>query len=708
MVAEICITSLGNLPLGVNLAVYSDADGYTTQFATVNSSSLVPPGCPYTFSNAPEGTQIILFIYDGLVDCCLYVGLYSEYNLCAFCELGFDDFENNSIGLIVAGALTGSCDNNITGYTIGWYNQNNQLVFTSGFGPGQYNWGHPISVPCEPGTYIPIIQSIELNGIVYAGNVNTQECLTTVDVASYNCNNGQTPPPNPLYEHLITFSNTSQSLVAPNLSTTFTLSPSTNYFAYAFQAESVSDTLKISYIGGAYQQPLVVEFITLPVDPPSSLNPTTFPKTFTLQYIKKIINLTNITYSTGDYLLLEVIPNPGNPNTEWTLEFKCLDSVNCTDFISTKVPFKIFQNSISAAAGICGQSTVSYKLNGCSTAELNSDLFNYLYQYNNGNSAPTTTQTVTFNTGYNTCTQTQLPPYNQGLSCAPIGNGAINTVSTQTTTTQRTITIKFQLSTDFDTFNNSYTTRLASAPASANPTVLDYYTVIELALRVDSGQTPCGDSSSPIIIAFGRNNHTYVTSNISQSPYTKQIVLTINTVTNQYTNPDPGNSCNQCYSNVNGLVSAINNSVTQSQYNINNTNNKSSSVAFPFYRTLVAVPYTVSSTGGVNDSDAGSLIDYALRTYPAGSNPLTIIPNLTATTCPNAITNTIFSTAYDPPLRRRETFYFRFVPLTSTPGYITFEIYSKAYSSGQFVGSDILIYRKINGVESDVNPAFFV
>jgi hypothetical protein len=148
-------------------------------------------------------------------------------------------------------------------------------------------------------------------------------------------------------------------------------------------------------------------------------------------------------------------------------------------------------------------------------------------------------------------------------------------------------------------------------------------------------------------------------------------------------------------------VNNINNSVTSPNNNINNTNNKSSRVIDPFSRAYRYQTITIPSTGSQSALGRGYLFNYSLRTYPAAGNPLTILPSLTATTCTNATNNMVYDGSI---LWERETYYFKFAPL----GNQDFEIYSKLYSSGQFIGNDLLIYRRQGGNVTFINQAYFV
>ena len=173
--ASTCLTDLGTVALGGTFNIYSNIGGYTTPFQTnVTYSQLFGPLCPYVMGNVPDGTTTIRII-DTLTKCCATLELLSN-DLCTTCELSFDSYQTSNIGIIVAGELTGSCENDITDYKIFWYgpNSSTNLAFTSGYGStfSPYDLTHPLvginSPMVESGTYIPVIDKVKLNGLNYS------------------------------------------------------------------------------------------------------------------------------------------------------------------------------------------------------------------------------------------------------------------------------------------------------------------------------------------------------------------------------------------------------------------------------------------------------------------------------------------------------------------------------------------------------------
>jgi len=111
--AVTCLSYTGTTPLGGVLNLYSNVDGYTTPFQTnINLSAITGNECPYYIDNVPDFTTQIR-IYDIGTGCSCDIPVQSN-NLCTTCDLDFNSYSANTIGRLVAGNLTGSCEVNIS------------------------------------------------------------------------------------------------------------------------------------------------------------------------------------------------------------------------------------------------------------------------------------------------------------------------------------------------------------------------------------------------------------------------------------------------------------------------------------------------------------------------------------------------------------------------------------------------------------------
>jgi hypothetical protein len=381
--ASTCLTNSGTVALGGTFNIYSNVDGYTTPFQTnVSYTSLFGPLCPYVMGNVPNGTNTIRII-DITTTCCATIELLSN-DLCTTCDLSFDSYQTNNVGIIVAGELTGSCENDITDYRIFWYgpNSSTNLAFTSGYGSSfvPYNLTHPLvginSPMVEAGTYIPVIDKVKLNGLNYSqtggtGYIQAElECFnaTTVNVQPFTCDNGTVPLPND-YTHRVNFSAAAAGTTPLTLQSTFDLDITTNYFSWKFKGDAIPDFLKITFYGSDYSDPIILEYWEIGGNISiSNAEYLTFPKSAsTTDYFSKVTSLTSLSRNVGDYLILEVIPNQFNSQTNWDFYFTCMNSFDCDlclyDYLNT--PYKIKSSSITGITGSCSSIEVKFDVSGC-------------------------------------------------------------------------------------------------------------------------------------------------------------------------------------------------------------------------------------------------------------------------------------------------------------------------------------------------------
>jgi hypothetical protein len=371
--------------------IYSDIDGYDTPFLTnVSSTDLFGENCPYIINNVPDNTTSIKII-ETTTNCCVIVEIQSN-ELCIVCDIDFDIYVRENVGKIVAGNITGSCENVITDYKISWYgpDSNEDIAFTSGLGDdfGPYDLTHPLTGTSSPtalaGIYKPVIDIIKINGLDFTkdgGNGTIQselDCFetTTVEVFPFTCDNGTEAGD---YTHRVRF-DASFGVTPLTLKSTFKLDSTINYFAWTFQGFTVPDTLKITFYGEAYSEPILLEFYTVGENVQST-NFNTFPRTVRIgSALQKVTNLSNFIISDNDYLLLEVIPNQNNPQTNWDFYFTCLTDFDCNvcqdNFINT--PYKIIASSINVTLRDCDRVQIIVNFSGCTFNDYdNEDIYKY-------------------------------------------------------------------------------------------------------------------------------------------------------------------------------------------------------------------------------------------------------------------------------------------------------------------------------------------
>lgn len=656
--ASTCLTNTGTVPLGGLFNIYSDVDQYFNAFQTdVTYLELFGGNCPYIMGNVPDGTTSIKII-DTLTKCCVTIDINSN-DLCTTCDLSFDSYQSNIIGRIVAGELTGSCENEITDYKIFWYGPDSttNIAFTSGFGTefAPYDLTHPLTGNNSPtalaGEYIPVIDKIKLNGLDFSqtggtGYIQAElECFnaTTVNVAPFTCDNGTEVGD---YSHRVQFSGASEGITPLTLQSTFELDSTTNYFAWKFNGESVPDTLKITFYGSAYgYTPIILEYLTTGLSSPTFVNNIsllTLPKsasTNTLtSFVSKVTDLTNLTVSAGDYLKLEVIPNPNNPTTNWDFYFTCLDTFDCSLCLDSylNTPYKIQASSITNILGTCGLNTIQFNLSGCTTSAItNSDISKYIITRTGAgssffgsvladNSTSLLSRFIQTYTNYTQCSRIGFG--NQNPTCSIPNSNTISFIKS-VSSSQGVINMTFSDINDLIAYKSSYESKKIASGWVNDPTNKDYYKYAELSIPNTPGNQTCGDGT--IELQYYIHFSSVITTGFTSNNYT--LSLPMPTIQNNmnYTNCDVG-----CSSSVNIIVNEINISSTGTTNNRILTNNTGSRYTDPVSIYWSLNQSTTSNTTGVINGvyEFNNSLNSTLP-FSGNSSPYIPIPSLSSQTC---------------------------------------------------------------------------
>jgi hypothetical protein len=663
--ASTCLTNSGTVALGGTFNIYSNVDGYTTPFQTnVSYTSLFGPLCPYVMGNVPNGTNTIRII-DITTTCCATIELLSN-DLCTTCDLSFDSYQTNNVGIIVAGELTGSCENDITDYRIFWYgpNSSTNLAFTSGYGSSfvPYNLTHPLvginSPMVEAGTYIPVIDKVKLNGLNYSqtggtGYIQAElECFnaTTVNVQPFTCDNGTVPLPND-YTHRVNFSAAAAGTTPLTLQSTFDLDITTNYFSWKFKGDAIPDFLKITFYGSDYSDPIILEYWEIGGNISiSNAEYLTFPKSAsTTDYFSKVTSLTSLSRNVGDYLILEVIPNQFNSQTNWDFYFTCMNIFDCDlclyDYLNT--PYKIKSSSITGITGSCSSIEVKFDVSGCTESSIiNSDI--YKYQKTDANPLSTTS----FNTNTYTDDITGLRNRTTGSLdwdatscsmlfginvppiCSPIPNTNIISFKKENTgpSGQGVIKMEFSSLSDLVDYKSSYDLTLPYSGTPFNSADPNYYRYFQLFIPKNlTPNTNCGDGTS--LLTYYLHYSSIVTTGTTGGNYTLNI--TMPTISDDIAPFDP---CDiNCQLNINSVVTTVNNSSTGATNVEDFTSNTGSKYVVPFGVTKYFVEFPPVTNSASTIQGVYYLNNYLNATVPfsGSSSPYTRIPSLSAVTCNN-------------------------------------------------------------------------
>lgn len=731
--ASTCLTNSGTVALGGTFNIYSNVDGYTTPFQTnVSYTSLFGPLCPYVMGNVPNGTTSIRIV-DITTDCCATLELLSN-DLCTTCELSFDSYQTNTIGLIVAGELTGSCENDITDYRIIWYgpNSSTNIAFTSGFGSTflPRDFTHPltgINSPMQPsGVYLPVIDKVRLNGLNYSqtggtGYIQAElECFnaTTVNVQPFTCDNGTEVGD---YTHRVNFAGAAAGTTPLTLNSTFELEPTTDYFSWKFKAEGITDSLKITFYGSAYSNPIILEYWTIgQQNITSNINLLTFPKSGqTSSYFSKVTSLTSLTRSLGDYLILEVIPNQNNPQTNWDFYFTCMNTFDCDlclyDYLNT--PYKIKSTSITGITGSCSSIMVQVKVSGCTESTIkNSDIYKYQVTSALGVNTTLFSDVGTNNsTGLLTVNFPQLLDWNQTYcsvvydvynpnpTCSPSNTNTIKFVKENTGPSgQGVIKMEFSSLSDLIHYKSSYDLLLPYSGTPSNPADPNYYRFFTLYIPKNATpSTNCGDNTA--ILGYDIHYSSIVTTGTTGGIYTLNI--TMPTISNGLPPFDP---CDiDCQYFVNTYFPSFINGSSTGTLNIQNfTTNTGSKYVKPFGSSLKFVENAPSVSSASTSNGYYYLNNNLNSTMPfsGSSSPYTQIPSLSALTCNNFTSIGVSNVGYG--YQKVDVYYYR-VELTDPNNVKSFRILASPIVNGvaSNVFSDV-VATVVNGSLTYANPLY--
>lgn len=733
--AVTCLSYTGATPLGGVLNLYSDVDSFTTAFQTnINLSAITGNECPYYISNVPDGTNQIR-IFDIGTGCYCDIPIQSN-DLCVTCDLEFNAYSASTVGRIVAGNLTGSCEANITDYRIFWYETGDTTnpVYITGKGTEftPYSFTHPLTgtsaIFAEAGTYVPVIDKIKLSGLTFSqtggtGNIPAElECFTstTVTIDAFTCDNGGGSSDDVNYEHRVNFLSASVGTTPQSLTGTFLFTGITDYFAWKFKGFAVNDRLKLTYIGSSYSEEILIEDITIGSNlTASDFSLTKFPKSADTHssnvYLKKVMCLTGITRNVGDSLRIEVIPNQFNNETNWDFYFTCLNSFNQDTCILNNFPYKISASTITTITGSCNSNLISFKLSGCNR---NSDDFSKYIAidsdvavmissppYYDSNTYSSSSNGIINNSFFglkvnsNTASTNIVNP-NPPNVCDVSSTGTIIFKKYVSGSTIGIIDIEFSDISDFNTYYNSYLMAItgsttypsgicvsASGPWSgtpSDPTDVRYYRYLNMSIPSNTGTSICGsDGSYPIVYYI--HTGTEVTTGTTGSNYTLR--FTMPTIIDGLTY-DP--NCSVQGTIQNNIINIINNQSTGTTNNYTGTTTVSSKYTYPIHGRTELCSGTTSNLSGTARSDiyTPKYINETI-TY-TGSTP-TLVPSLSAKTFNFDTTGFTFQNVSNNNGYYQRYNYYYLVTLNNLSDFRDFQIYS-AGITGATIGSYNLIY----------------
>ena len=260
------------------------------------------------------------------------------------CYFSFDSWDNNLISILSVGNLLGG-ECILDEYVIDWYRDGEHAMVSGKGNDPDIETFHPFvgseAVPVPPGEWTPVIRYVVIGGqqIYMKGKKCKSFCEyqgelpNIIVVNKLNCgligegeNNAEM-----YYDFRLKYS-TSQDFSLASRTIRFYLDQDTRYVALQFNGFQVADLIEVFYKEESAQLLAYVIGTNLP-----RTDATVFPEEIDWNRVKMVINLEDRTFQEGDYLTIKINPSvkePGNYNTNWTLDMKCLpaNSFRCDWF----------------------------------------------------------------------------------------------------------------------------------------------------------------------------------------------------------------------------------------------------------------------------------------------------------------------------------------------------------------------------------------
>jgi hypothetical protein len=495
------------------------------------------------------------------------------------CGLYIADVPVCQAGTLTAGALSSNSGCTVGEYVIDWY------LNTTG-GTPSFTSGSAISAatdvtvvqpffnePVQGGDWYPVVRFAYLNGVRFTSNINLATTITVYSpdlgtvisplcAENYNCNSGNSGSTYPV---TVTYSNTTQNATQAQRSISWDLGSTNKYFAWRFYGYTVYDSLQITYVKPSTSATTLIENWIIGNDA-STTNLTSNPKVYNPQsgaginlgYLAMVTPLTAFTYSSGDYLLIEVTPNPTIANTNWQFNGKCLtdeSSLDCGSIFDGN--FAQYGYNVGGVGATYNSSTCYLTISGITTnaplysaTTSNNNFFKYNGSYISSNLSTNVIPSASISNNVNGLYSTI---YSSSNFCT---NQVSSTIVNKS---GNTVTLTFNNSTDYDTYKTQY--GIASGATqitnySSDPTNINHYKFYTLGVL---SATTCGDS-----LGVAYNYTTHVTSPITFDDVNKKITLVLVAPTNGIVS----GTCNTTYSVVQNIINNINSLISSSNYTL--------------------------------------------------------------------------------------------------------------------------------------------
>lgn len=504
-------------------------------------------------------------------------GCFLTYHLCDENDLHFESSDVTQVSLLSVGNLVSTGDT-IGDYFIEWHlgAVDGPITLTSGSGNDYYQATHPfVNEPVQGGVLYPVIVYIEFNGVMYRSNQvdgtryspDLLDCLAPLTVVSMNCSNGGAFGN---YTHHLAYNNSIDPSNNASRMIKFDLNSdgSTQFFAWKFAGYTVADRIKVSYVSGLVTT-LIDDWVVGTNS--NTMNYTSSPKRYGNSNLLFVTDLRAITYASGDYILVEIIPRyfeTTNVNTNWDLYLKCLSTFDCDIFpndfqVINPASISMEYDALNCKYRVAFQTSVSWD----STTE---DMFKYLSASMYGTSDTFTgAQQMYLDLRKSTLCVGNF--YYTGSTCVNlIGTSNVSKVG-------NILTISLTSVTDYNAYKATYDAVVALAQYTGyttDDTLLAHYRFFVLSLRTG---TVCGDSG--VLASY----YIHLSSTVVFDDVAKTITITLVNTPNNL----PTVSCDSSKTTVQTYITSAQNLISTANFSYTAGVRATSPFGFLFFSTTV-------------------------------------------------------------------------------------------------------------------------
>ena len=467
------------------------------------------------------------------------------------CTVAFDTYSDNlysalSVGNLVGGGCT------LDAYVIDWFRDGTHAM-TSGKGVAGLDAYHPFTdgaaIPVQAGVWTPVLRYVVMEGeMVFPVPRNCvkwcrdlQAELPVITVKALGCDIVAGSPASG-YTFRIRYT-TSQDYSFATRTIRFDLPQdgSARYLAAWFVGYTVVDRVQIFY--NDEPDPILDYYVGTDF---AATEGSHVPPYLDLNDAKFVANFSDREYLPGDYLIIKVTPS-SNPNTQWSLDLKCLGAgaFDCSYFPLSLRDIDLGNVSMAYDAINC-KYLLSFPMEIRPTAYNTSNLAKYisLATWKNTNDAALneTTGVVTlalwdkiFCTGE--ALHTHYHVNSAGLvSYAKVGN---------------IFTFTFEHQDDYSAYKNWYNSNRVNWKFSSynpDPTHINHYKIFQITWQETA--TRCGD------VYTYRQIYFHWLSPVTFDDQARTMVIELVDITNQYPDEQPRQKCDNTWDTINTLVNA--------------------------------------------------------------------------------------------------------------------------------------------------------